>query len=38
MGLLRRFLETELKELLQNGIRLHVIGQWERLPKDVHEP
>jgi undecaprenyl diphosphate synthase len=35
MALLRRFLKTELPELLQNGIRLHVIGQWKRLPKDV---
>ena len=35
MALLRRFLEAELRELLQNGIRLHVIGQWKRLPKDV---
>jgi undecaprenyl diphosphate synthase len=37
MVLLRRFLETELAELLQNGIRLHVIGQWTRLPKDVQQ-
>jgi undecaprenyl diphosphate synthase len=37
MGLLRRFLESELKELLQNGIRLQVIGQWQRLPMDVQQ-
>jgi undecaprenyl diphosphate synthase len=38
MGLLRRFLEAELKELLQNGIRLRVIGHWQRLPEDVRRP
>jgi undecaprenyl diphosphate synthase len=35
MGLLRRFLEAELRELLKNGIRLHVIGRRERLPANV---
>jgi undecaprenyl diphosphate synthase len=37
MGLLRRFLEAELRELLQNGVRLQVIGQWKRLPADVQQ-
>jgi undecaprenyl diphosphate synthase len=37
MGLLRRFLEAELRELLKNGIRLHVIGRRERLPEDVQK-
>jgi undecaprenyl diphosphate synthase len=35
MGLLRRFLEAELRDLVKNGIRLHVIGRRERLPEDV---
>lgn len=35
MGLLRRFLETERAELVQNNIRLHVIGRIERLPEDL---
>jgi undecaprenyl diphosphate synthase len=33
MMLLRRFLKTQRKEMLENDIRLHVIGQVERLPK-----
>ena len=37
MGLLRRFLEAELRELLKNGIRLHVIGRRERLPGNVQK-
>ena len=37
MGLLRRFLEAELRELLKNGIRLHVIGRRERLPGTVQK-
>ena len=35
MRLLRRFLEAELPEMLQNNIRLHVIGRTERLPADL---
>jgi undecaprenyl diphosphate synthase len=35
MGLLRRFLASELKEILKNDIRLHVIGQMQRLPADI---
>jgi undecaprenyl diphosphate synthase len=37
MGLLRRFLESELRELLKNGIRLHVIGRRDRLPENVQK-
>ena len=37
MGLLIRFLKTELKEMLQNNIRLHVIGRMEQLPPDVQQ-
>ncbi len=37
MGLLRRFLEAELRELIRNGIRLHVIGRRERLPENVRK-
>ncbi len=37
MRLLRRFLKTELPEMLQNNIRLHVIGRTERLPLDVQQ-
>jgi undecaprenyl diphosphate synthase len=35
MGLLRRFLQAELNDLIRNGIRLHIIGGRERLPADV---
>jgi undecaprenyl diphosphate synthase len=35
MRLLRRFVETERAELIQNNIRLHVIGCIERLPEDL---
>jgi undecaprenyl diphosphate synthase len=37
MRLLRNFLKTELQEMLQNNIRLHVIGRIEKLPSDVQE-
>ncbi len=37
MGLLKRFLKSETQEMLENGIRLNVIGQMHRLPKDVQE-
>jgi len=35
MRLLRRFLQTELPELVGNDIRLNVIGCRERLPADI---
>ncbi|SHI78096.1 Undecaprenyl pyrophosphate synthetase [Desulfatibacillum alkenivorans DSM 16219] len=35
MTLLKRFLVNEKKEMLENDIRLNVIGQTERLPDDV---
>jgi undecaprenyl diphosphate synthase len=35
MRLLRNFLKNELQEMLQNNIRLHVIGRVEKLPADV---
>ncbi len=37
MRLLKRFLESELKEMQQNNIRLGAIGQIERLPARVQE-
>jgi undecaprenyl diphosphate synthase len=37
MSLLKRFLKSEQKELLDNNIRLQTIGQIERLPADVQE-
>jgi undecaprenyl diphosphate synthase len=37
MGLLNRFLKGELKEMLDNGIRLTCIGQTEKLPPGVQE-
>jgi undecaprenyl diphosphate synthase len=37
MMLLKRFLKTERKEMLENNIRLNVIGQVERLPKGVRQ-
>ena len=35
MGLLRRHLQSEIAELHKEGIRLRVIGERSRLPKDV---
>jgi undecaprenyl diphosphate synthase len=35
MLLLKRFLQTELREMLDNGIRFQAIGRLHKLPKDV---
>ena len=35
MGLLRRYLRTELPALLESGTRLTVIGRRDRLPRDL---
>ena len=35
MGLMRRYLESDIEELHQNGIRLRVIGERSRLPRDI---
>ncbi|MFO7839210.1 MAG: isoprenyl transferase [Desulfosalsimonadaceae bacterium] len=35
MGLLKKFLADEKREMMENGIRLQAIGQLERLPQDV---
>jgi undecaprenyl diphosphate synthase len=35
MELLKRFLKSEAKEMMENDIQLNTIGQVERLPKDV---
>jgi undecaprenyl diphosphate synthase len=37
MKLLKRFLESELGEMLENGIRLQTIGRTFKLPKDIQE-
>lgn len=37
MTLLKKFLESELKEMMDNNIRLNAIGQIERLPEDVQQ-
>ena len=37
MGLLKRFLVNERQEMCDNNIRLHVIGERERLHADVQE-
>jgi undecaprenyl diphosphate synthase len=37
MALLIKFLKSEQQELLENDIRLHVIGQIERLPEEVRQ-
>jgi undecaprenyl diphosphate synthase len=37
MGLLKHYLRAELKTLLQNGIRFRVIGQPDRLSRDIRE-
>ena len=35
MGLLRRYLQSEIAEFHKNGIRLRVIGERGRLPQDI---
>ena len=35
MGILKRFLKSELDEMLENGIRFQAIGGIDRLPEDV---
>jgi len=35
MGLLRRYLQSEIAELHKNGVRLTVIGERSRLPDDI---
>lgn len=37
MGLLKHYLRAELKALLRNNIRFHVIGEPERLSRDIRE-
>jgi undecaprenyl diphosphate synthase len=37
MALLKKFLDSEQKEMLDNNIRLHAIGQIERLPETVRQ-
>jgi undecaprenyl diphosphate synthase len=37
MSLLNRFLKSELKEMLDNGIRLQSIGRIEKLPKKTRQ-
>jgi undecaprenyl diphosphate synthase len=37
MNLLNRFLKSELKEMLENGIRLQSIGRIEKLPKKTRK-
>lgn len=37
MTLLKKFLESEQKEMMDNNIRLGAIGQTERLPEDVQQ-
>ncbi|MCF8067895.1 MAG: isoprenyl transferase [Desulfobacterales bacterium] len=37
MSLLKKFLISECQEMVDNNIRLNVIGQVEKLPKDVQE-
>jgi len=37
MALLRRFLQSERKEMVENNIRLRAIGQLDRLPKKVRQ-
>jgi undecaprenyl diphosphate synthase len=37
MKLLKHFLKSELKEMLENGIRLQTIGRTHKLPKDIQK-
>jgi undecaprenyl diphosphate synthase len=36
-GLLKKYIKREVKSLKENGIRLHVMGEIERLPKDAQD-
>jgi undecaprenyl diphosphate synthase len=36
-GLLKKYIRREVKSLHENGIRLHVIGEMDRLPKDAQD-
>ncbi|GAC1348328.1 MAG: isoprenyl transferase [Myxococcales bacterium] len=38
MDLLRDYLHRERQEILENGIRLHAIGELDRLPSRVRDP
>src|SRR3954463_11193683 len=38
MDLLREYLEKERAEIMENQIRLHAIGELDRLPRYVREP
>ena len=37
MALLKKFLQSERKEMVENNIRLRVIGQLDRLPAKVRQ-
>jgi undecaprenyl diphosphate synthase len=37
MGLLRHYLRADLRELVENGVRLRVIGRRDRLPEGLSE-
>jgi len=37
MALLKQFLKSELTEMQENNVRLHAIGQIERLPQGVYQ-
>lgn len=38
MGLLKRFILSDLDEVCENNIRLRIIGEYRKLPADVLEP
>jgi undecaprenyl diphosphate synthase len=35
MGLLRRFVASELDEIARNGVRLKIVGDWRKLEPDI---
>jgi len=37
MGILKNYLQSELRSMLKNDIRLNCIGQMQKLPADVQE-
>jgi len=37
MGLLKRFLASELEEMLENGIQFHFIGRIGKLPRELQQ-
>lgn len=37
MNLMRRFIKSDLEEFVENGVKLHIIGDWQGLAPDIVE-